>query len=384
MFSNNNVFKFNVNQLFILLASVVSTIYLLMLGRYNVLIVDDYLFASKLKEVGIFDFVLGMYNHWQGRYGSFILSAFFYLVGEKYLWLSTILQLVIGYFSFGCFLKLFLKNNLFLRTVVTVVFVNMTIMSLFEISTFYWQCANSYVMLIFLTFLLSYFVFRDEKFQLFNLPILIVLSFLIGGGAETYTPLIILIYGLIIIFRFKFVGFLKRDVFVKLILVEILLVVFFILLLIAPGNYVRLNYVETELGFAHPLGFDLIMKTFRTMINLSFLIASKFAYYLLIIPVFVYLGSLSLIPLRITNFKLLNIFVLSIVLLFLFLWISLLPGVYAINDLMPLRSLSYVSFVIMLFFAFWSFIFGIIVKFRIVPIRYSLVISMLIFFLISI
>jgi len=355
-------------QIIILLlasANIVSLIYLLGVGYYNNLLIDDYLFTAKVERNGIFGFIIEMYNTWQGRYGSFLLSSFFFKL-SNHLFFVTIIQLVTGYISFYLFLNLLLKNKQkIISWLLSIFFINVSVMSLFEISTFYWLCASTYVMLIFLTFMLVWVIFEYRISNLIAYFLILILTFIIGGGAETYTPLIILVLGIINIYKLYNLGirnFFFDKVNVRLLIVNLLLCVFFVIMLIAPGNEVRMRYVVTNLHFIHPTGGALILKTFRAMINLTFLIVAKSLYFILVFPLFYWLGS-QIKDVDTSNFflnkdKLKLKAIGSIILLFTFLWISLLPGVYAINDLMPLRSLSYVSFVMTFFFAYWGLVLG--------------------------
>jgi len=352
----------------LVIADLCSLVYLLGIGYFNNLLVDDYLFAAHVEKGGIIGFVVDMYNTWQGRFGSFLMSSVFLKLSTHLsnLLLITIIQLLLGYTCFYLFIRLFFKKHKpWLLWLISVFVINISLMSLFEISTFYWLCASTYILLIFLTFLLVWFIFNPNIKNYFAYTSILVLSILIGGGAETYTPLVIMVLGIIGIFRFLKQGyrnFFSGEINIRLSITVILLGVFFIIMLIAPGNKVRMNYVVTELHFIHPTGFAMILKTFRAMINLLFLLASKGIYYIIVFPVFFWLGSkVEKTPLDVSIFGKKNMIgkiSLSILILFAFLWISLLPGVYAINDLMPQRSLCYVSFTMILFFAYWGVVFG--------------------------
>ena len=351
--------------IFIIISNLFSTFYLLALGNYNNLLVDDYLFASELREEGFIKFIIDMYLNWQGRFGSFFISSVFYKTVSNNMIILTVLHLLVAYTGVFLLLKLLLKKDFWIQLSLSILLINSALLGLFEISTFYWLCGSSYIMLISLTFILIWSIFNRKLSNWLSYPIIITLSIIIGGGAESYTPLLILILGIYMIFQFiKSPNlYFKDSVNIRLFITLILLSIFLIIMIIAPGNKARLDYVENELHFSHPTGIALFLKTCRAMINFLYLLVSKLHFYILVIPAFIWIGSQSghLATNKLFTGKnhTLRYFILSVIGLLLFFWISLLPGVYAMNDLMPLRSLSYVSFVMIVFFSYWGLYWGI-------------------------
>lgn len=353
--------------LFLLIADVASLIYLLGLGSYNSLLIDDYGFSSRVDRIGIINLTLEMYNTWQGRFGMFLISGSFFKIfgAEGNVLAITILNLILGFGSIYLFLSLFFKTlNRWLLFLVSVFLVNLSIMSLFEISTFYWVCASVYISIIFLSFLLSWIIFNPHLNKFFAYISIFLLTIFVGGGAETYTPLVIMLLGIVLLLKLKQHGFkalLNDHIARKLLFALLCLFIFFILMVIAPGNKVRMDFIVNTLHKTHPTGFTLIVKTFRSMLNLFFLIGAKKGYYLLAFPVFYYLAVISKdkwSKIDFPVFKFVYLFY-SLILLLSFLWISVLPGVYATGDLMVQRALTYVSFVMIIFFAIWGFYLGV-------------------------
>ena len=60
----------------LLIAAVVSSAYLLMLGWYNTLSLDDYGFVADIEEQGPWEFTKNMYLNWQGRFSAFFVSSY--------------------------------------------------------------------------------------------------------------------------------------------------------------------------------------------------------------------------------------------------------------------------------------------------------------------
>ena len=60
----------------LLIAALVSSFYLLMLGWYNTLSLDDYGFVADIEQQGHWDYMKDMYLHWQGRFSAFFVSSY--------------------------------------------------------------------------------------------------------------------------------------------------------------------------------------------------------------------------------------------------------------------------------------------------------------------
>lgn len=63
-------------KLCLLIAALVSSIYLLMLAWYNTLSLDDYGFVADIEQQGHWDYMKDMYLNWQGRFSAFFVSSY--------------------------------------------------------------------------------------------------------------------------------------------------------------------------------------------------------------------------------------------------------------------------------------------------------------------
>ena len=65
-------------KLLLVVAAVCTTAYLLMLGRFNTLSLDDYGFVDDLSTVSPWEWMQHMYMTWQGRFSWFITSGYIF------------------------------------------------------------------------------------------------------------------------------------------------------------------------------------------------------------------------------------------------------------------------------------------------------------------
>jgi hypothetical protein len=345
----------------LLIANVPVIFYLLFLGYYNSLFLDDYGFSVAVKERGL-ALVKDMYFNWQGRYGILIISCFLFKIAQLFgnLLPLTIFQLLLGY---GCFYLLlhsiFDKLGKSFIFLIAVTCFHLAILGLLEFSTFYWVCASPCITLISLTALLIYAVFNTHLNKYLSCALIIISSFFVGGGFEIYSPLVILCLGIVLLCRLKKSGWksiLKRRTDRQLIAALFLLSVFFLIQILAPGNKIRMavdGHIQS--------GLPLILKTGKSLIKLQFAIGSKLLYYIASIPLFYWIGyqlqqkKISL-PCKYAGRK---YFIISCLFLLLFLYIALLPQIGVVGALTPsLRSFSYVSFVIIAFLGYWGVLSG--------------------------
>lgn len=347
-----------------LVANLIALWYLLGLGYFNSFLWDDYNYFRIVQQNGVFRFVHEMYYNAAGRYGGFFLSGILFSIIDitSYLISANIFTLIVGYSSIYFVCGLFSPNLPKLsRVMFSITFVHLFILSLYEISTFYWICAMPYILLIFATVFLYYFVFRNStsKFYCFDLVIVFILSLIIGGSTEVYAPIVIIltsVFWLIYFVRHKV--FFNRKI-VKISLSVIILLIGFVLMIFAPSNQLRMNY-EAEIRGVHPVGLDLIFVSFKAMISLFFINVPKLGYYLAVMPLTFYVGTLNKQSLGIiVSNKRFNMHVLLITFLFIaLLFIGLMPGAYALNGFTVPRALSHYPFLFMLYFGYLGFLFG--------------------------
>jgi hypothetical protein len=353
----------NILILSLLTANIFALFYLLFLGYHNNLLLDDYGLIISVKERG-YAFIKDMYYNWQGRFGFLAISCTLYkiVIPLNNLLPITLLQLLIGY---GCFYLLiqyiFKQLNKGFILLITVTAVHLAILGLLEFCTFYWLCTSPYIVLIPLTALLIYATFNTKLNLYIAVPLILISSFIVGGGLETYTPVVILCFGLVLLYRLIKNGWksiFKQRVNRQLIATLFLLGIFFLFQIIAPGNKVRMSADSPS----QATGLFLILSTGSALLKFLFAIGSKLLYFIAAFPLFYWIGYRLRQKNIVLSCKYANkkYFIISCFLLLVFLYIGLLPQIYVYAGfLIPsLRPYSYTSFVMIAFFGYWGVLFG--------------------------
>ncbi|MDR2086561.1 MAG: hypothetical protein LBP72_05240 [Dysgonamonadaceae bacterium] len=346
----------------LIIANAFALFYLLFLGYHNSLLLDDYGFITSVKERG-YAHIKDMYYGWQGRFGILTISCTLYKIVNQLdnLLPMTVLQLLIGY---GCFYLLiqyiFDRLNKGFILLLSVTVVHLSILGLLEFCTFYWICASPYVTLVFITALLIYAVFNTTLNIYISIPLIFISSFIVGGGLETYSPIVILCLGIVFLYRLAKTGW--KSIFNQrldrqLIAALFLLSIFCLFLIIAPGNKVRMS-VDSPV---QTTGLPLILKTGFALIKFLFAVGSKFLYFIAAFPLFYWAGYCLQQRKVVLSCKYVSkkYFIISCFLLLIFLYVGLLPQIYALGALIPsLRPYSYTSFIMIAFFGYWGVLLG--------------------------
>lgn len=127
----------------------------------------------------------------------------------------------------------------------------------------------------------------------------------------------------------------------------------FIIMIIAPGNHVRMQLYQQSNTL------ELILNnSFKAFFQLVVYMLPKLLIYALAGIPFIFLSTYFRFKFSVIEFSF-SVFVITFVILVLFWFISLLPGIYATSLLTPLRALGHLSVITILFFSFWGYIYGI-------------------------
>ena len=342
-------------KLGLLIATIISSFYLLMLGRYNVPALDDYGYIAMVEEDGLLGLISTTYNGWQCRFSTFFVNGLFWLVfgrASNLIWV-TIIMLLSGWWVTeqllrGILLRHGLKASRFVLWLVAVLTVNVGVLSFLEPATFYWLCALNYTISIWMTMLLVYAVFYCESKLWLRWILVLVSSIYISGTAENYTPLVIMVLGIVWLIQWiaqRKDGFGKRKENVMLLVSLVIMGIGFGVMLIGSGNKNRLGGgAEGEMAFRGMSLGKVLLTTFKASCILALRFLSKFYYYLLILPVYIGLGLSCEGNLRKRMSIQRTICVLGLLLLFFL--VAVLGCVVGMGWYAPPRSFCYMSFVI--------------------------------------
>lgn len=339
-------------------AALVTTFYLLMLGWYNTLTLDDYAWSG-IESRGIFKWMHNVYMTWEGRWSAFTIDACIWKLWAhaNNLILFTVLHLAFGYVTTYYLLKkLFYKTSFDgLLLTFTILIVNLSILALQEISTFYWLCCPHYIMCVWAFIWLCNMLFLTEQYKWWHVLIIILTSLYLSGLAETFTPLVIMVLGLVWlynIFKQKRYNFVKESKDLYLTISLIILVVGFLVMVFAPGNRIRIDAMSSSMVDDFSIGAFCI-KWCKATIVLALRFVSKALYYIAIAVIAAWIGYVykdnEKVKAFALNIKQVGLLTLALVLFFA---ISVAPCVYAMGWYAPPRSFSYMSFVFA-YYAIW-------------------------------
>lgn len=339
----------------LLIAAVATTAYILMLGWFNMLCLDDYGFAVDISHFSPWEWTKRMYMTWQGRFSTFMVSGYLFEIWgrSESLFSWTIIHLLLGYGVTYLYARDLLHiKDMVNRIGVTLLVTNITIMSVFEISTFYWLCCAGYFIVIYATLLLFYVIYVAKWKEWLKAIVAIICALYICGSAENYTPLVFMVLGLLwlrdVIRDTKLSSFnvAFRKHWLTFAICAILCIGF-IAMVAAPGNKVRMQNGDEIVGFMHNFNATLfVKKTIVANVIFAFRLISRGLYWLGLLPIFMYVGKM----LRdngvvIASDKMGKRILVVTIMLVGFIFIAVTACVYGLGYYPPLRSMSFISFV---------------------------------------
>lgn len=349
----------SITNALLFIAAITTTAYLLMLGWYNTLTLDDYAWVD-IEKRGVFKWMYYIYMTWEGRWSAFTLDAFLWKIWAhaSNLILFTILHLALGYITTYCLLKKILSPNQmsWQLWMYAILIVNIGLLALQEISTLYWLCCPHYIMCVWAYIWLCYMLFLVDQYRWWHVMAIVLMSLYLSGLAETFTPLVIMVLG--IIWLYNIFGY-KRYNFIQIpkdryLTISLIILVFgFIAMVFAPGNSVRVETMSSRSYIGNFVLLSFCVQWFKATAILLMRFISKSLYYGALIIIAMYLGNVYKDRLQVSKVSLnWKQMICVTVGMLLFFAISVAPCVYAMGWYAPPRSFSYMSFVFA-FCAIW-------------------------------
>lgn len=361
MFKKHNILKLNKTKSFqklnilILILNLVSLTYLLNLSFYSRLIGDDIILNSNIKVLNPFEYVNYVYNTWTGRFTAVFMQYFIFSIYNLFhsVLLNLILLLLIGYFSIYKFFNLFFKNfSKYQISNISFFVLNILILSSFEIYTIFWVTTQIYYFNIFIFFFLISYILKIEETNFDNFFI-ILLSFYIGGIGEHISS--VYLFALLISLSKNTI---PEKIKTKIKISFIISLISFIILLLAPGNFIRNSYsINSSFN-------DLFQNSQFVILKMLIFVLFKSIYFLVLFFVFYNFGIYSKKNIFMTNnwifavnFNLTYKF--KIIFLFIIFFIIVqLPAIIFISNSLPRWSSIHLNLIIILFIFFFSFNYG--------------------------
>ncbi|HAF62287.1 MAG TPA: hypothetical protein DCK95_08175 [Anaerolineaceae bacterium] len=260
-------------------------------GFYSRYWADDYCHSATLQEYGIARGVLNSYNNWSNRFSAIFFVGISELFGDKAIsflpgLVIALTVLIYAYLFHLLFLLKKCKVNFLVSFLISQIFTFfLLLMSPNLFQSIYWRAGmiSYFAPLIFLG--LAFVILCVDLtygIKKYKYVIFFLLSFVMGGFSETFTVFQIGIWCILWITTLIFVkgqnkDKLKKD-FIPLILGALLSLV---IVLMAPGNFVRLNQAHTELKFTNliPLslkyGWDFVYDSIKSFPVPNFLLFAQ-------------------------------------------------------------------------------------------------------------
>ena len=367
----------------IIIINVLFLLYFLILAYFSRPHYDDLHFLWKLKEMSIGDYIRDMYFSRSGRFFAYFLNGVVFKIiiflGEHRFF--PILFGVIGFISFWTATKslFFLESRVLVFNSILFVF-NLTILTNIDFAVFNWLCAMSYYWMGSLLLLLVYFICKN-KLSVWEWVFFIFGSLFLGGGQEAYTPIVMVTVFCLGIYYMKIDSFVfskyssnpkVQKIFISL----IILFVSFIIVVIAPGNYLRLASDE----FITPHSLVGFLKGFVNALGMfTYFQLFYIPYYFLVSLLFVFLGFKSKATSLVISLSYKRLLWFGITSFALYLFLSVLPSVYLWGDFGIQRNYTHVVFMLIVFISFQAFLIGYF-KLKLIQIRllsYSLILGLI-------
>ncbi len=309
------------------------------IGSFSRFGADDFCTAGKLNSLGFWNAQSFWYNNWTGRFSFTFFVSVLELFDSRIsavLPILLILFLTISIFVFVNQLskKLFQTNYIIYSLFITSALVFMVLFTIPNIGqNLYWMTGSiTYFLPIILFFLVCSLLVNDRNYSIykakrnFNYLIIFFFSFLLGGFSEVMSVLLILLF--LLIGFFNLIISKSKKLPCELIPAIIGAFIGLVLMVIAPGNSVRLSN-----HLPHPTFFALLTNGLVLSSRFIFLWFVKNIHIIWpIITVVIVVGVFLKSHQKLSDFPKQNISKISILFIIsslLLVYISYLPSIWA-------------------------------------------------------
>lgn len=320
------------------------------LAYYSQLHYDDLHFLWKMREMSIFDYVKEMYFTRSGRFVAYAFNGVHSVInntlGFHQLWAVLYYSLGIGICwlvvkdfklplpRFGLFMCVCMCYNIYILTNI-------------DFPVFFWLCAMSYYLLLPMACLLLKYL-NKEKLKIWEWVLLLVMTVLIGGGNEAFTPIVLLLMFVCGMYWWHLKEWKVKETWAlpqvrRIVWTAVLMLILFVIVVAAPGNYARMNDTDQ---FVHPQGlFGWIMAIGEAVVMFFYFMVFYAPYYVIIFILAYYVGGKMNVALHQSKSKI----VVGLMLAFMvYLIVSSLPNVYLYGGFGIQRSYTHIVFALLL------------------------------------
>lgn len=356
-----NFLSVNFFSKLLVLLNVLFLIYYINISYYSRYHYDDLYFLWKLREMSIGEYVKDMYLSRSGRFFAYVTNGVIYkiilLTNEHRFFplLFYIFGISICLYSWN----IFFKSISFLQINIIIIFYNIYVLTNIDFAVFSWLCAMSYYLLGPML-LLNICIILKKSFSAQDAVLLAFLSIALGGGQEAFTPIVLMQLCLLIVLLFqkheyKMKGLLSDIRFRKSFYSLIVIFFCFLVLIIAPGNYVRMESDE----FNNPISLLGYVRGYGEVLTRFFYFFSFYLpYYFFLFLCFIFVGLHTKDIPHVILYRYKKLVLVSTLVYLLYLLISVFPNVYLWGGFGIQRNYTHVVFFTVLFICFQAFLVG--------------------------
>lgn len=349
-------------NIFLLVLNILFLAYYVMLAFYSRFHYDDLHFLWKLKQMSICEFVSDMYYYRSGRFIGYFINGIVFktilFIGEYRFFPILFWYLGIGMCwyvakSFFHIVSSFLLLNAVL------LFYNLFVLTNIDFAVFDWLCAMGYYLLPPML-LVTMKLVNADKLKWNGWITLIILSLVLGGGQEAFTPIVLAALFFNGLFYFKNYHFNIKEALNdtriwQIICASSIIIICLLIVVIAPGNYVRLSADE----FVSPVSIsDYILGFAKAIGMFYYFIIFYIPYYLVLVILFILIGTKYTQNSNRINISYKRLIQISLLAYCFYMLLSVTPSVYLWSGFGIQRNYTHVVFFTMLFICFHAFMFG--------------------------
>lgn len=320
---------------------------------------DDVHFMWKMREYSIFEYVKEMYLTRGGNFVGYLINGILFSVSNKFLdyHILPIIFYFIGILITFIIAKSFIKEYKWLDVLLGVTtFYNLYILTSPDFAVFTWICAMSYYLFAPSICLILLYI-NKQCLMWWQWIVLVLLCIFISGNSvsiSTITFVILFVNGMILWKKHLWdVKSTWNDIRVKKIIgLTIIMLTIFAVVVVAPGNYLRM---ETEFDIEQPKNFfEFIIACLKCFTMFLYLQSFYMPYYCIIFVLGYFVGINKKINITTqTKYVLLTISCYIIYLL-----ISVMPLAYLSNGFQIQRNYTQLTYFLMLTFLLIGIIIG--------------------------
>jgi len=363
MKNNERSLTFRALSYMLFIFNVLFLIYVLSIGFYNRLSLDDYYFNGAMREYGFLSPFTYWYTNWQGRFGPQLLIntvlKFYHVFGSMFFYTVALTTAFI--WAIYALLRSFVKEKFSMIELLnfSILVFSALLLTTFEFNSFYWLNVSAmYFGGVLFTFW-GVVLLRKERSRIVDTVLTSLCFLFVGSSSEHVGLLASLFLGIVILIHLLRLKFNLREFFTdpantKLTVALISCGIALLIMIAAPGNKIRMT------GFQQVTDPSQIFSiTADSTVHLLYHLFLRLPYIICYIPLFVLAG----VWMRNKNIHFPRVNPVwgahSLLLFVLLVYIANLPVTYAVGGVGPMRSYVFVNvifltllFIICLYFGY--------------------------------